>query len=58
MVFSRILRGLGEEHDALEQLASARQTFAQVGAPNPLAAIEREVVDTAGRRAAPGAPAA
>jgi class 3 adenylate cyclase/tetratricopeptide (TPR) repeat protein len=56
VVFSRILRGLGEEQDALTQLTSARQTFAQVGAPNPLAAIERELVDRSGRRARPGTP--
>jgi hypothetical protein len=38
---------------------SARQTFAQVGAPNPLATLERELAEAAGgRRARPGAPAA
>ena len=58
VVFSRILLGLGEEQDAVAQLASARQTFAQVGAPNPLAAIERELIEAAGRRARPDTPAA
>ena len=57
VVFSRILRGLGEEHEALAQLASARHTFSQVGATNSLAATEREFGETAGRRARPGAPA-
>ena len=58
VVFSRVLRGLGEEHDALAQLASARQTFPQVGATNPLAATEREFAERRGAGRRPGAPTA
>jgi class 3 adenylate cyclase/tetratricopeptide (TPR) repeat protein len=56
VVFSRLLRGFGEHDDAVLQLVNARQTFVQVGAPNPLATLERELAEAAGRRAGPGAP--
>jgi class 3 adenylate cyclase/tetratricopeptide (TPR) repeat protein len=57
VVFSRFLRGLGEHDDAVSQLVNARQTFVQVGAPNPLAMLERELGEAAGRRAGPDAAA-
>ena len=57
IVFSRFLRGVGEHDDAVAQLASARQTFLQVGAPNPLATLERELAE-AGPGRPTGAPAA
>ena len=50
VVFSRFLRGVGEHEDAVAQLVKARQTFVQVGAPNPLATLERELVEPGGRR--------
>ncbi|MDQ4030492.1 MAG: hypothetical protein M3168_05565, partial [Actinomycetota bacterium] len=56
VAFSRLLRGFGEHGDAVRQLVTARQTFLQVGAPNPLATLERELAETAERQARPGAP--
>jgi tetratricopeptide (TPR) repeat protein len=56
VAFARALSSFGEDEPARAQIASARETFEQIGAPNLIAEIEREFGEMLREAGAAGLP--